>query len=415
MRSAQRRVIIQRHNSNRRRRGHHNRQRCSSPSPPSQPAATPAPRGPNCKAPSTAEALRDLRHGAERQGGRISEHQPSDPTAVKCGTVSQRAAPEKTRSAKAMVDAVTSAIPSVRTLSTERVAVSFGDGHSRPRARARSDEHHPVADRVESEHVLVQERRGRDVRHHHREPKANTAVYPRKVRDRSARRGDPDATRSARSSSRRERRCVSRTTTSTATSMAIDSPSTMASSRASRSDRCEHAAEERGDDRSDATDDHHEREGARGGLAGRQVGDDGTADDHAPRPPRPWKRRAATSTATFGAKTATALAMTHENGSATRGGTRPNRSESGPKTSCPAVTPTRNAVRSVARSWPRSRARSSSAGTPEGRGRSRKGATALNRPSTSRSGVAMLSIERGRDAAGMRTGSRCRSSIVMKA
>jgi hypothetical protein len=61
-------------------------------------------------------------------------------------------------------------------------------------------------------------------------------------------------------------------------------------------------------------------------------------------PPSPCSSRATTSTPIVGANTAAALARTHSAAPATSGGTRPNRSESGPKTSCPAVTPTRNAV-----------------------------------------------------------------------
>ena len=61
-------------------------------------------------------------------------------------------------------------------------------------------------------------------------------------------------------------------------------------------------------------------------------------------PATPWANLAPISTSMVGAKTVVALATTHTAAPTSIGRTRPNRSESGPNSSCPAARPSRNAV-----------------------------------------------------------------------
>mgnify|MGYP000023429836 CR=1 FL=1 len=61
-------------------------------------------------------------------------------------------------------------------------------------------------------------------------------------------------------------------------------------------------------------------------------------------PPRPWTSRAATSSSILPASVAVTLAATNSTAPITSGTTRPARSDHGPKTSCPAPAPIRNAV-----------------------------------------------------------------------
>ena len=138
-----------------------------------------------------------------------------------------------------------------------------------------------VADLGQADDVLVDERRGRDVGHHHAEA---TARRPRPGRG-TPRCAAPSASRPASTACRcscvRSAGCVSGTTSST--------PSSIAAHRAG--DRPEHAppadrvgqqaADQRRQHRRHATDGDHQREGLGRRPAGDDVGDDRAADDHA--------------------------------------------------------------------------------------------------------------------------------------
>ena len=136
--------------------------------------------------------------------------------------------------------------------------------------------------RREPDDVLVDERRGRDVGHHHAEATARTPPPARGTpRVRERRSATPSSADASRRSRVRSAGCVSGTTSRTPTSIAAHSAATVQSIPRQPTGIGEQAADQRRQHRRDATDGDHQRERPGRRPAGHHVGDDRPPDDHA--------------------------------------------------------------------------------------------------------------------------------------
>ncbi len=144
-------------------------------------------------------------------------------------------------------------------------------------------EHQAVLDLAQAHQVLVQERRGGDVGHHHGEAEGEgEGVADVRARAQVAGGGAGGGAQLARrgAAGRRVRLAHDREDGDEHQHREGQDDGEDA---APADGADEQAAGERGDDRGQAADDHQQAQGARGGGTGDEVGDDGAADDHARR------------------------------------------------------------------------------------------------------------------------------------